>query len=322
MSTIPSTSKNVRTPYTVAGGTKPAVPSSPREGVTVLLLHRGAKVYRSGIFGDLSRLGFPEIISMEGPPGPYDVEELARRYEHVRFIILHKEAGVGEQINIGMAEAAGRYVLVLWNDMKIQQVTVLARVVEKLQESGVLAVVPVLQNQKQQIIPSIQAPAFYRKALKVLTLQPSADGAVTLFPFDYVAVYNKESFLLLGGYDYTIANSYWQKMDFGFRTYMWGSRILCHTGMQFRYGTDIPMEDTTPDESYRRFFLKNLVPRFSGDCAEIPSRRGLSYCLRSGAGFYRGWKEFQEVRRWVNLNRYRFNMDARSVTELWELPEN
>jgi len=322
MNTIPSTSKHSGTPYTIAGGSKPALTAGKRRGITLLLLNRGARVYRSGLLHDITRLGFHEIISVEGPPASWDVEELSRRFQNVRFLVLHKEATVGEQINLGMQEAAGAYVLVVWNDLKIQQVTVLSRVVEKLNREGVLAVVPVLQNQKQQIIPSIQVPAFYRKTLKILSLQPASDDTCTIFPFDFCGIYDRENFLLTGGFDYTIENSYWQKLDFGFRSYMWGSRIICHTGMQLRYTTEVPAEDTSPDEGYRRFFLKNLILRFEGDAGRIPPVKLLSYWFKSGVGCIQALKEFKVVRRWVELNKYRFKMDARSVTELWEMPES
>ena len=306
----------------MAGGSKPPVAVNRPNNITLLLLNRGARIYRSNLLHDVTRLGFHEIISVESPPGSWDVEELSRRFPNVRFLVLHEEAGTGEQINLGVRESSGAFVFVVWNDLKIQQVTVLSKVAEKLSKGGVLAVVPVLQNQKQQIIPSIQVPAFYRKALKVLSFQPASDDTCTIFPFDFCGMYSREEFLLAGGFDYTIENPYWQKMDFGFRGYMWGYKIICHTGMQLRYTTDVPTEDTSIDEGYHRFFLKNLIPRFEGDSGRIPAGKLIPYWFKSGVGFFQAVKDFKEVRRWVDLNKYRFTMDARSVTELWEMPES
>lgn len=114
---------------------------------------------------------------------------------------------------------------------------------------------------------------------------------------------------------------HWQKLDFGFRSFMWGEKIICDTSFRFAYRNEIPAEDTTPESSYKLFFLKNLCVRFQGDMGVLPYSRFLSYLFKSGGTFLQALEEFKMVRAWVWKNRYRYQQDARSVTELWEIPE-
>ena len=321
MNTIPTTSKQFRIPYTVAGGQKgDRVRKSPVL-LSLLLLNRGGRPFRQEILKELKTLGFDEIISIEGPQINYDVESLALKFPNIRFLLLHQQVSRGEQINMGIEEAKGRFVFVLWNDIRIAPSSLSRRLLEKIQEEEVLCVVPLIKNQRQETLPTVQAPAFDRKRLRVLPLQPNSDGMVNLFPFDYLGIYHRGRFLLTGGFDYSIKNPWWQKLDFGFRSFMWGEKILCSTALRVSYLGDVPSEDTTPDSGYKRFFLKNLSIRFTGDSGVLPGSRFLPFAFRSGGGIFSAYKEFKAAQKWVEINTFRFQQDARGITELWEVPE-
>ena len=170
-------------------------------------------------------------------------------------------------------------------------------------------------------MPTVQAPAFYNKQLRVVSLQPVKAATPTIYPFDYCGIYNKERFTLTGGFDYLLTGAYWQKLDFGFRAYMWGEQIVCDTAFRVSYHGEAPVENTTREQSYKLFYLKNLAIRFSRDFGTLPRSRLLPYLFNSGGDFFTSLREFFKVRNWVEVNKYRFRQDARSVTELWESPE-
>ncbi len=321
MSTIPSTFRQLRVPYTVVAGNRQERTPGETRRLSLVLLNRGGRFNRVVVFHELERMGFDEIISIEGPAVSYEVESLSRRFSSVRFLLLHDQATRGEQVNLGIEEATGRSVFVLWNDMRIGPLAVLSRLLERMEQQKILCISPLLQNARSETVPSVMVPAFYRNLLRMVPLQPVKDGAPTLFPFDYCGIYQKELFSLVGGYDFGLRNPYWQKMDFGFRSHMWGERIISSTALRLSYEGDIPSEDTTPDASYKMFHLKNLAVRFSGDQGILPNSRFLPYLSRSGSGPFIAYREFRDVKRWVALNRYRFRQDARSVTELWEAPD-
>ncbi len=321
MNTIPSTFKRLQTSYTVVGGERIDKKRRTPPNLSLVLLNRGGKLYRQSFFTELERYGIPEVISIEGPGSSYDIENLSSRFPKVKFLILQSMASVGEQINIGIEETYGKLALVVWNDLKIPLSTISSRAIERILNSDTLCTVPVLQNEKMEIIPSIQIPGFEKSRLRVVSLPPKKEDLPTLYPFDYVGIYNKERFTLTGGFDHNLLNPYWQKMDFGFRSYMWGESISCNLGLRLSYFSSPPVEDTTADENYKIFFLKNLAVRFKGDSGTLPLSAFLRYLFKTGSNIVTAWREFKEVRRWVELNKYRFKQDARSVTDLWEAPE-
>ena len=289
--------------------------------LSLIVLTRRVSIYKPEYVAQLDKCGIPEVIFIEGPAPSYNLDSLSTRFPKIRFLLFHEGTSPGERINIGVEEAHGTCVLVIWDDTKISQPLVSGRLMEKILENDILCTVPLLQNQKRETIPSIEAPAYYRKRLKMIQLQPGEEDMDSLFPFDYIGIYRKERFVRTGGFDFTIRSPYWQKMDFGFRSYMWGEQIQCNPGFRMQYVQDPPAEDETPEEGYRRFFLKNLGIRFGGDTGNLPSIKFLPYFFKSGTGFLEALKEFRDVREWVELNKYRFRQDARSVTELWELEE-
>lgn len=321
MNTIPTTSKRVRVPYTVVGGKSFQGSRTSFSHASIVLLNRGGRVYRTESFKELERLGFREVISIEGPSRSYDVEALSQQFPSVRFLLLHGDTSRGEQVNVGLEESRGRLVFVLWNDMRVPAGTFSSRLVERVAEQDWLCTVPALRNARGAIIPSLQAPAFYRRhLLRVLPFQPQKDGAPTLFPFDYCGIYSRERFSLAGGFDPSFANPYWQLMDFGFRCHMWGEHIGCNTALKLAYAGEVPTMDTTPDDSYPLFYLKNLAVRYNGEAGVLPVSSLVSLVLR-GSGLGRSVSLFKAAREWVRVNRYRFTQDARDVTDLWEVPE-
>lgn len=309
--------------YTVVGGKRePEVRRHPPL-ISIILLSRAGRVFKTEALSILSRLNVYEIISIEGGGTGWDVEALSVKFPEIRFIRIHrKDITEGEKINIGMEESRARFVLVLYDDMSVASGGISERLLERITESGAVCTVPLIQSRKQSTVPTIMSPAFMRNNLKIVQLPPAVDGMDSLFPFDYCGIYNRELFTQSGGFDVRITGRWWQKLDFGFRAYMWGEKIQCSTSFRIKYLDEIPEESITPDQSYRFFYLKNLTVRFSGDTGCIPKSRFLSYHLKSGESFFTSLKEFREARDWVNNNKYRFRMDARSITEIWEAPEH
>ncbi|TVR89027.1 MAG: hypothetical protein EA428_10935, partial [Spirochaetaceae bacterium] len=65
------------TNYTVVGSLRD---TDVRNPVSILLLHRGGRIDREGLFRELSERHDGQIISIEAAEGSYDVERLAQRH--------------------------------------------------------------------------------------------------------------------------------------------------------------------------------------------------------------------------------------------------
>jgi hypothetical protein len=195
-----------------------------------------------------------------------------------------------------------------------------------------LCTAPVIQNSHFETLSTMIVPA-YRRKRRPFTGQPSRsqvdsmlfasgrEGTATLFPFDGVGIYDRERFIRLGGFDCTMKSTYWQLMDFGFRAHLWGESIKCTQFVRLSYNGDAPAMDTTVEESYCRFYLKNLAPVFHGDHSDLPWRRFPFYLFRSGADPFQAWADFAEGRKWVESTQARFRQDARALIKGWENPE-
>jgi hypothetical protein len=324
MNTTPTTFNEITPSYTVVGGTDRGAST----GLSAVLLNRSGRYPRRTLFQELEKIGFDFIISVERPHERYDVEELSGRFPHVRFILLKEEITLGEQINLASSELSSPLFFVLWNDIRILHSGGASRMAERLllgqdetsskSQYKRLCTVPMIQNSRFETLPTLIAPALFRSTVKTLSFAPIAEGKPSLYPFDWVGVYDRERFVGLGGFDSALKRPHWQLMDFGFRAHLWGEEILSTQLIRISYDGDIPPEDNTAERSYRRFFLKNLAPVFRGDSADLPLTRFPPYFWWARGNFFAAWKEFAEARRWIRDNSFHFQSDARSITELWD----
>ncbi|MDR0641172.1 MAG: hypothetical protein LBG07_01790 [Treponema sp.] len=328
MNTIPSTFNQALPSYTAVGGTE----RLGFTGLSALLLNRRGIPFRQGIFQELEKAGFDYVISLESAPERYDVEDLSSRFPFVRFVLIPAGLNFGEQINLGASEVSSPLFFVLWNDLKIitgggaDRITErLSLSLDELKKAGGkisqfrrLCTVPWLLNSRFETHPTLIAPVVYRRNVRTLVFAPRQEGLPSLYPFDGLGIYDRERFIGLGGFDPLIRNPYWQLMDFGFRAHLWGEEISVTQHIKISSEGLIPVEDSTIDEGYRRFYLKNIAPVFREDQAHLPWRRFPSYLANSGWDIFGAWEEFNEARRWVKDNRKRWKRDARMVNDFWE----
>ncbi len=321
MSTTPTTSSSpAEVAYTVVGGSRPDRIRREESPLTVILLNRGGKFYRTELLTELQQAGLGEVICVEGPSVPYDVEPLSRQFPGIRFLLFQRESSVGERLNLALEEARSRFAMVAWSDMRIGALP--AALVAGLEKGEALCVAPLLRGPKNAPVPSAIVPAWLKgRRLELIPWVPEKEGTRSIVPFDFCGIYNKLKVQLIGGFDTAIPNPYWQKLDFGFRCFLWGESILCAPSLQMYYLSDIPSEDSTPDQGYKLFYLKNLAVRLKAGRGVLPYARYLSYMARSDTGPLYAFKEFREARRWVDRHQLRFKKDATQLIAQWNLPE-
>jgi hypothetical protein len=320
MSTIPTTLEAGAVPYTVVGDAKGA-PKGESAPLSVVLLNRGSRIYRGDALSELERSGLGSIVSVEPNPDSLDAEALSARHPGTRFLLLSEPTSVGVQVNLAIRESPGPYVFVLWSDMALSAQGLSSRFSERLAERDMLCQAPALFARGGEQLPTAIAPAFNRSTLKVIGLLPAKDGAKSLFPFDFSGIYSREKFVLTGGFDPGLPKPYWQKLDFGFRAWLWGEEIRVAQALKVSYADSPANEDETPDECYKWFWLKNLAPIFRGDSGAIPTRRFWAYLRSRRGGGASALGEFREACDWVRTNRYRFRTDASSLVDLWDETE-
>ena len=333
MNFIPTTFNDGLPSYTAVGGTERRAST----GLSAVILNRGGRYPRYGLFEELGKAGFDYVLSMEGSFSRYDLEALSGNFPFVRFILLKEPVSPGEEINLAAAELSSPLFFVLWNDLRILRGGGAERMAERLlSATGVqssiadnknlykrLCTAPLIQDGRSETMPTLIAPALISEKksgniIKTIPFIPRKEGLPSLYPFDGIGIYDRERFIRLGGFDPSIKSFHWQLMDFGFRSSLWGEEIAATQLIKIAYEGPLPLEDGTAGSGYKRFFLKNLAPVFRGDYAHIPLRRFPGYFRRMGSDLVSAWEEFSAAREWVKINHYRFTSDARTIVERWE----
>ncbi len=322
---ITSESKDLESPYCEdSGGWEsytiiPPVTGEilrPFQGISILLLsRRGYPFFREQLSKIL--LFHPvEVLCV------FTARELLGEPLHsipgCKSILVPPGLTPGEQINIGIQEAKGSHVFVLWDDMDLQHPALTVHHFEQVARMECLCLTPVLMNHRKESIPARLIPCMEEGPLEIRTAGLSSEGQPSLYPFDYCGIYKRDKFLLCEGYDSRISSSYWQKADFGFRTGLWGEQCLCTTGLRVAYQRDVPGETIPIDASYRRFFLKNLALKSTKEGWQLSKGEFLRFHLHSGMSLFASAKEYQVLASWVRKNKYRFKKDIWDLMQDWE----
>lgn len=305
-----------RIPYTVVGGPRWDRVRRHPFPLTLLVLGRGDRLFKSEMIRDLLERALGEILWIEGSESSTDVEPLAREFPQVRFLLVGDRSTAGDRVNIGIDEARAPLVLVLWSDTRVLELP--DGLPASVEKSGILCTVPVASTSRKEPIPTWQAPLWRKRRFSLAWHVPRVEGEKVLYPFDYCGLYNRLKFAQTGGYDSTISNPYWQKLDFGLRCFLWGERLLGTIRMSLMYTGAPPLEDSTPDEGYKKVWLKNLAVRTYREMGVLPAWRAVDYMLHSDTGPLYALKEFRAARRWVRVHRFRFRRGPRDLVDGWE----
>ena len=305
--------------YTVVGGDELDRERRDRPGLSIVLLNRGTRQFRSELFEELCKLGAREVISIESSPCPYDVEPLVKRHPLLRFLIFSDESNSGARIDAAIRESLSDHVFVIRGDMIIKASGISSRVFSKINERGHLCTVPVFRDEEDEILPTAIGPISPRRgSFDTQPRHPGNSEIPTLIPWDYCGIYRKDAHVAIGGFDASINEPWWQKLEYGMRAWLWGEEIWANGSLKVTYVGEVTPEDASAGPGYRRFFLKILAIRYRGDAATLPRSRWRAYRRSSGESAGASRDDWREIRDWVHRHRYRFSCDAAAITELWD----
>jgi len=316
MNTIPLIFNERQFKRTILGGSS-CIPHV-KVPVTILLLNRGGTHFRNQQLETLITSGYFNIICVESSSDSYTLEEYSQRFPAVKFIIPQEKVTPGEMINAGIAEATTDYVLVIWDDLIISKDMLTLAAFQKITKENRLCTAPYLLSNSHVYLPIRMVPSVNELSLDISPEILISGSSDTAYPFDGIGLYNRQKFIQLGGFDYTITNAYWQNLDFSLRGWLWNEEIVISSAMKFTYSEDVPTEDTTADYMQLRFYLKNIAPVFSTDHAYIPISRVFSYIQKSSLDIFSAIDDFKDARKWVEKNKYRFKMDIPYLVNNWE----
>ncbi|MBQ9494644.1 MAG: hypothetical protein IJR50_03280 [Treponema sp.] len=316
MNTIPLIFNEHQINRTVIGGRTRL--DEGKINVAVVLLNSHGSQFRTRTLETLSKCGFAQIISLEPHAENCNLEEIAKKFPSITFIVPLEKVTDGDMINLGMSEARAPYVLVLRDSLHITHNMLQMRLAENLMSSGNYCIVPRLLDTQKNAVPVQFSPSAQKGKFCVLSSTVVKDGMHTLYPFDFIGLYDKTKFIQLGGFDYTITSPYYQNLDLALRSWLWGEQTCLSTTFLLSYSDEVPIEDTTADLTYLHFYLKNIAPRFKSDSGGvIPRTSFFSFLANSSCGIFEAHRQFADARKWVSINKSRFHTDMQHLIENW-----
>ena len=285
--------------------------------ISVILLNTSASHFKYHVFENLIACKFNSIVSIENNAENFSTDDIVKKFPSVKFIMPLEKATDGEMINLAMSEIKSDYVLVLRDSLYIPSGVILKNLAERLMQENLYCLVPRLMDKNKNGLSTRFSPGAEKSHFVIDSSFLVTENVRTLYPLDYIALYNRKKFIQVGGFDYTITSSYWQNLDLALRSWLFGEETKLTTLLQFSYIDEVPVEDKTINMDYIRYFLKNEVPRFKNEHASIRNSSFFKFYNHSSCGIFEARKQFKLAKDWVEKNKYRFKMDLQTLVSGW-----
>lgn len=326
MNIIPSTSKSslyeFAEPYSIVGGDTLDLSQKDQLGISIILPSSDSSPLNEQLFDTLSQIDVREILAVISNPYPRDLIPLTRYYSKLRFILLTQESNIGLQLNIAFGESLSEHCLVIDKNMELDAGNFHPNFLETMSEQTQLCTAPLWQDSEEEILPTVLGPLVSKGG--VFHAQPVSPGkgkTPTLFPWEYCALYQKRKHRAIGGFDSLIQENWWQMLEYGMRAWLWGESITTLPEWIVKLAGEWPPLNTSLGPGYRRFYFKTLATRWMGGEARLMRNSLRTYMRDSGDYSMSIRAEWKKIRQWVRQNRYRYTMDAKSLTESWQWDE-
>ena len=314
MNGIPLTFSEHQINRTILGGPKVSDPAALN--VSVILLNSSGSHFKLHVFGNLLKCNFNTIVSVEHDSSNF-TDDVSKRFPMIKFLVPLEKTSDGDLINLAMSEVQTDYVLVIRDSLAIPPNFIPPQLVERLTADSPYCIVPRLLDKNRVALPCAFSPSAERTHFVIDSSSEIANGKKTLFPFDYVALYNRKKFIELGGFDWTISSPYWQNLDLALRSWLWGEQTLLTSHLQFSYIDEPPVNDTTYNLDYLRYYLKNELPKIKMEQGYIRRSSFFVFLGRSSCGIMEARRQFNAARTWVEKNKFRYKMDLQTLVQNW-----
>ncbi len=202
----------------------------------------------------------------------YRMEEnqnLTEEFPDVSFIVFKSDTSTGEYINAFADECDATFFLVVRTDMSI-----IAFEGEKLMKmmadkNHPAVITPVMISSQGEIMPTLRAPYIKGKEVDPLSFMPNIEEDRTfnnLYPLLEIGLYDRALFQRLRAYDEAIMGEFYQALDFGVRSYLFGYTIVTSRSLAIQFPNRISIiENRSECDGINRFYTKALsIRRIAG----------------------------------------------------------
>ncbi len=190
--------------------------------IGVVCLERGEALARS-IEHLIERYSWPLHVLMYEEQGR--ISDLIKRFPSVTFIVFKVPATLGVMGNVLANECYSTFFYLTRSDLRYQVANFEAAIEILNRGDKPSMVTPILTNRNGEKIPSIQIPLIRNNLIDPISFFPKDEMEATLYPYLGVGLYERALFQRLRGFDEEIESDYWQTLDFGVRSWLYGYPI-------------------------------------------------------------------------------------------------
>lgn len=211
----------------------------------------------------------------------------------VTFILFATSPSTGEMVNAMADSCHSTFFLMLrsdtdivdfnWNEIKSLMTAVNPPVV----------LTPILFNKDKELLPTVRGPRLEGSQITVESCMPSTGNDMNLYPFYGLGLYNRAIFQRLRSYDTQIEGTYFQTLDFGTKSWLYGYPIYSVNSIAMIFiSRQFLMEDRSEKEGCQRFYARALGLRMvNGRPKTVKVRNAdrtvLATEVKEKAGLYR-----------------------------------
>ena len=87
--------------------------------------------------------------------------------------------------------------------------------------------------------------------------------------------------------------------------------------MSLSYLEEPPVNDTTYNLDYLRYYLKNELPKIRMEQGYLKKTSFLVFLGRSSCGFMEARRQYNAAKVWIEKNKFRYKMDLQKLIQDW-----
>ena len=206
------------------------------------------------------------VLSTEFKMEQYDI---TKDYPEVTFIVFKNDTTTGEFINAMSDECYTDYFFIVRSDMEVVAFDGESLLKAMGGKDHPVAIAPVMLSSSLEVMPTIRAPYIRGKEIDPQSFQPDTEDVKlepTLYPVLCSGLYDRALFQRLRGYDTEILGEYYQSLDMGVRSWLFGYKMFVTRSLAVRFPNRVSIiEDRSECIGMNRFYTKAFsIKRIAG----------------------------------------------------------
>ncbi len=206
------------------------------------------------------------VLTTEYKMEQYDIQS---KYPEVTFIVFSNDTSTGEYINAMANECYTDYFFIVRTDMELIAFNGEKLLAVMAEKNHPVVICPVMLSSDAELMPTLRAPCLRGKEVDPQAFLPDLESPVeerTLYPVLQSGLYDRALFQRLRGYDTEILSEYYQSIDLGTRSWLFGYSVKLTPAIAVRFPKRVSIiEDRSECAGMNRFYTKALsIKRIAG----------------------------------------------------------